>query len=896
MKDISLSTISAPDSTFLQARASQLFDESYHLLAVRNDRLFARLFFCEWIVAIALALFFTPLTYAGTQSSIHIHLYAAIFLGAATVSLPLVLTYHAPGSVLTRHVIAAAQLVMTGLLIDLTGGRVETHFIIFGSLAFLAFYGDWRVLITASAITAADHILRGALLPRTIYGVGVASHWRWVEHAGYVVFEDIFLISSCLFGVRQRRITCLRQAELELAEAELQKTHQGLEKTVETRTAELSTSNQTLKAEIDERLRSESSLRRAEALLSGVLGSSLDGVMVLESVRDTSGKLCNFRWLLANPAAEQLVKRRNDELLGHLLLDIFPGNKADGLFDAYAAVVETGEPLHGEFFYQHENLELWLEISAVKLGDGFSVTFADISVRKAYEQELKVAKETAEMATRTKSEFLANMSHEIRTPITAMVGFADIMLDPCQTQSDRVDGLQTIRRNARHLLDVINEILDLSKIEAGKMTVEHIPTELPPLLSDVLSIMRPRALEKGLALNLRFSEKIPRTVVTDPVRTKQILINLVSNALKFTNNGEVEIHVSSDADSQMLSFEVNDSGIGISSDQITKLFQPFTQADGSTTRRFGGTGLGLTISKRFAQMLGGDISVKSTVGVGSSFTAHIAGAGDGTGSFCRVEDALMMPQAGPQAVIDKISGKVLLAEDGRDNQRFISAMLRKAGLEVIVAENGRIAVDKAMAQHFDLILMDMQMPEMDGYAATSYLRGRGFTRPIIALTAHAMADDRAKCIQAGCIDYLTKPIDRKLLVETVARYLAAATAPTASIINRDVPPELTSTFENDPEMADVLPEFVENLPSEVAALRSLLEAQSLAELQVTVHQLKGAGGSYGYQELTDAAAVAEQSIKARDSITSITAQVQMLISLIQRVRGYRERAEVSNEH
>ena len=883
------------DSTAITVRASQLFNQSCRLLAIRNDRLFARLIVFEWVVAIVLALFLTPVTYAGTQRSVHIHVYAAIFLGFATVSLPLILTYGAAGSALTRHVIAAAQLVMTGLLIDLTGGRIETHFLIFGSLAFLAFYGDWRILVTASVVTAADHILRGAILPRSIYGADVVNPWRWLEHAGYVVFEDIFLISSCLFGVNQRRGVCLRQAELEVTEAELRESREGLEITVETRTAELKIANRVLNIEIDERSRSETSLRRAEALLSGVLESSLDGVMAFAAVRDESGAIADFRWLLTNAAAERLVQKNHGELLGHLMLDVLPGNKVDGLFDAYTEVVETGRPLHIDHFYKHENLSLWVEISAVRLGDGFSVTFEDISVRKAYEVELKAAKETAEAATRTKSEFLANMSHEIRTPVTAMVGFADIMLDPGQTQSDRVDGLQTIRRNAKHLLDLINEILDLSKIEAGKMTVEQIATDLPPLLSDVMSIMRPRALEKGLALNLRFCGKIPRTVVTDPVRTKQILLNLLSNALKFTERGKVEILVSADPVLQVLNFEVTDSGIGIDPSQITELFQPFTQADGSTTRRFGGTGLGLTISKRFAQMLGGDISVKSTVGVGSSFTAQIAGAGDGSGERCLVEDALMVPQKESQAAFETIKGKVLLAEDGRDNQRFIMSMLRKAGLDVVLAENGRIAVERAITEQFDLILMDMQMPEMDGYAATSYLRGRGLTLPIIALTAHAMSEDRAKCINSGCTDYLTKPIDRKLFVETIGRHLKAATDVTTPDAGA-APPQLISAFAFDPDMADVLPEFIGNLSGEVAALRSLFEAKNLPELQNTVHQLKGAGGSYGYQELTEAASAAESTLKSGQSIESIAVQVEMLISLIRRVRGYRELVEVPNEH
>jgi PAS domain S-box-containing protein len=884
----------------INSRATELFDESYRLLAVRNDQLFSRLLAFEWLVGMSLAFWITPRTYLGSQSAIHVHVYAAIFLGLAVILLPLLLARLAPGEALTRQMIAASQAVMTGLLIDLTGGRVETHFLIFGSLAFLAFYLDWKILITASAITAGDHFLRGIVLPKSIYGSDIVSSWRWLEHSGYVVFEDIFLISSCIFAIQERRRVAKRQAALEFTQAELRETQGGLEERIEARTSELKTTNGTLIAEIAERRRSEESLKHAEALLAGVLKSALDGVMAFESVRDSSGMISDFRWLLTNPSAERLMGKAHDYLLGRKMLEVFPGYKTEGLFDAYARVVEKGEPLHVAKFYEHDGLSLWLEISAVKLGDGFSVTFADITTRMVAEEQLKAAKETAELATRSKSEFLANMSHEIRTPITAMVGFADIMLDPDQTQSDRVDGLQTIRRNAKHLLDLINEILDLSKIEAGRMTVESLPTELPPLLSDVMSIMRPRALEKGIELNLRFADKIPKTVVTDPVRTKQILMNLVSNALKFTEHGQVEIHVSSDPSAQALSLSVTDTGIGITAEQMSKLFQPFTQADSSTTRRFGGTGLGLTISKRFAQMLGGDITVQSVVGVGSTFTAKIAGAGDGSGACCKVEDALVVPQVGPDLVIEKISGRVLLAEDGKDNQRFIAAMLRKAGAEVVIAENGRIAVEKAQAERFDLILMDMQMPELDGYAATSRLRGRGYSKPIIALTAHAMADDRAKCIQAGCTDYLIKPIDRRLLVQTVAQYmkerqLDVVQPSLTSAVPSGQATEIVSVFDNDPVMAEVLPEFIANLPGEVASLKTLLDEKNLARLQEAVHQLKGAGGSYGFQGLTDVAAIAERSLMAGAPLETIRSQVESLVSFIESVRGFGLTAEVPSD-
>ena len=761
-------------------RAGQLFESSYQELAVRNDRLFSKLLMFEWVTAMAMSLLVTPFTYAGSVGSLHLHVYAAVFLGMATVSLPVYLARCCPGKPVTRHSIAAAQMVMSGLLIDLTGGRIETHFIIFGGLAFLAFYLDWKILVTASAVTAADHLLGGIFQPREIYGSATVSDWRWLEHAAYVIFEDVFLISSCLFALKERRTTAKRRAELEFTEAELRGIQDNLEHRVAERTAELISINQTLKA-------NEEALRASEA------------------------------------AAHHVAFER-------------------------AQMAE----------------------------------------------QLKASKEVAEAATRAKSEFLANMSHEIRTPVAAMVGFADLMLDPGQTAADRVDGLQTIRRNAKHLLDVINEILDISKIEAGRMTVERIPTELPPLLSDVLSIMRPRALEKGLELNLRFADKVPKTVNTDPVRAKQILMNLVGNALKFTEKGRVEIQVSPVPAEGTLKFDVIDSGIGITDEQIRKLFQPFTQADGSTTRKFGGTGLGLTISKHLAEMLGGDITVTSTVGLGSTFSAKIGGAGNEKGEYCRAEDALVVPHVGVDRIETRLSCKILLAEDGKDNQRFISAMLRKAGAEVAIAENGRIAVEMVRDQQFDLILMDMQMPELDGYAATSRLRSQGHEGPIVALTAHAMADDRAKCIQAGCTDYLVKPIDRRKLIETVARYAGRCgrtpppgATPAATPVNA-VPTggEIVSSVAGDPVMAEILVEFVTNLPNEVAILRSLVDGKDMTLLRQTVHQIKGAGGSYGFQCISDVAASAEHGMIAGAALESVQSQVNSLIEMLEKVKGY----------
>jgi len=384
--------------------------------------------------------------------------------------------------------------------------------------------------------------------------------------------------------------------------------------------------------------------------------------------------------------------------------------------------------------------------------------------------QLATARDRAEEASRAKSNFLANMSHEIRTPMTAIVGYSDLMLEPSQTLSDRQDCLQIIRRNGRHLMALINDILDISKIEAGKMTVERLECDLPHLVVDVASLMRPRAVDKGLDFRLLFEGPIPQVVSTDALRVKQILMNLLGNAIKFTATGVVAVKVECaplpDQDDSEIRFAITDTGVGMTAEQISRLFQPFTQADESMSRKFGGTGLGLTISQRLARLLGGDISVRSELGVGSTFTVAIRGGSlANTRMLAEVSEAMigLVPAQTTQQNIT-LQGKILLAEDGLDNQKLISLHLRKAGADVVIADNGRIAVDLMKAHTFDLIVMDMQMPELDGYGAASELRKRGFTLPIIALTAHAMAEDRQRCLAAGCDDYQTKPINRDNLI------------------------------------------------------------------------------------------------------------------------------------
>ena len=486
-------------------------------------------------------------------------------------------------------------------------------------------------------------------------------------------------------------------------------------------------------------------------------------------------------------------------------------------------------------------------------------------------------------AVQSKNLFLANMSHEIRTPLTAIIGFSEALLDIRQTMAERVEGIQTINRAGKHLLGIINDILNLSKIEAGRLEIEHLPVSVLDLIDEVAALARLHADEKGVSFAVEPRFPLPRTIESDATRIKQILLNIISNAIKFTEQGGVTLRVRHDPIASRLVIDVVDTGIGISSEQVERLFQTFTQADASTTRRFGGTGLGLALSRQLAELLGGGISVDSRPGEGSRFTVTLD-TGEAGPLIDSHEAAERLDRIDhPVEDTRPVSGRLLLAEDNPDNQRLIALKARRLGVEPVLAENGARAVEAALAHPYDLILMDMQMPVVDGLSAVRLLRDQGYRAPIVALTANASPQDRQHCIEAGCDGFLAKPIDGRAFAAVLRRYLRpqqdagevclAPIVPALPTDDRDaaapMPPNAddsplhSALLGDEPDLADLVASFQARLPMYEEALRSAWAAGDHAALKRQAHDLKSVGGSYGYPLVTEIGRKLEASVRDR---------------------------------
>lgn len=491
------------------------------------------------------------------------------------------------------------------------------------------------------------------------------------------------------------------------------------------------------------------------------------------------------RIVYANKAFSKVTGYSLKEVLGKTPR-ILQGPKSDRKeLDRIRHSLERWKPVRAELLnYRKNGTEFWVELVIFPVADesGWFTHWVavqrEITEKKLLEQGLQAAKEEAERASRAKTRFLANMSHEIRTPLTAILGYAEILLDP-ETEKPRHDeSAMSIRRNGKHLLEIVGNVLDLSKIEAGKYQPLLVSESPFKIAQDVIGAQSVLASEKGLHLSSRAVGPMPVSCMIDAASVRQILMNLVSNAIKFTDpGGHVELQVRAErADvcekGNCTIFSVIDDGCGIDPNEIDRLFEAFEQADNTTSRKFGGAGLGLNICRRLVEILGGSIEVKSEPGKGSRFDVAIP---------CHLPPGDLPENAHEVAVparstsarkeVPNLKGRVLIVDDSPDNRKIIGYFVKPTGLDFDMAENGHQAIRQAFESDYRAILLDMQMPEVDGYTAAAELRRLGYDRPIIALTAHALSEDRQRCLEVGCSDYLAKPLGMAELHAMLARYL-----------------------------------------------------------------------------------------------------------------------------
>lgn len=619
-----------------------------------------------------------------------------------------------------------------------------------------------------------------------------------------------------------------------------------------------------------------------------ILSEAVDAIITINDL----GEVLSF-----NPAAEQIFGYREDEIIGENVSLLMPSpyrEKHNQFIKNYLTtgikkIIGIGGREVTALRRSGQPFPIDLAVSEVRLKDQviFTGILRDITRRKEVEAALEKAKREAEEANRAKSDFLASMSHEIRTPLNVILGMADLLEET--TLSQQQDEYISIFKGAgEHLLSIINDLLDLAKIEADQFSLDTVSFDLTKLLSETYALMLNSAQEKELEFTYSLPSELPSKIIGDPKRLRQVLINLLGNAIKFTQKGSVSLCVRSASfarDRRMVEFEfeVKDTGIGIPREKLETVFHSFSQADRNITREFGGSGLGLAVSKSLVALMGGDISVKSQEHAGSTFTFN---AWFRVMSEENAQDKSEMPEIRSSKVLHSFPGpvRILLAEDSPENRFLFQAYLKDADCTLEFAENGQIAVEKFIANGFDLILMDIQMPVLDGYSAAKAIRSHEQQRklppiPIIALTAYALAEEREKSIQSGCTMHVVKPISKQDFLAAIQKVIR----------ENDIspPPEQEDsrplqTVHIDRMLEDLIPGFLENRRNDVIAIREAISLGDMDKIEHLGHTMKGTGGGYGFERITAIGKDIENAAKQKriDMLLQLTEELENFVNTV----------------
>ncbi len=599
--------------------------------------------------------------------------------------------------------------------------------------------------------------------------------------------------------------------------------------------------------------------------------------------------------------SEALLGKKADEFEWHLSAQHPDEKSADeNATFPWLEALATSETVRGADVWMEAHDGNWHKflvncspIMSGKKASGVLVSLDDVTDLEEKEKELRTARDAAEGANKAKSDFLSNMSHEIRTPMTAILGFTEVLKRGNNSlDKDSQKHLNTISSSGKHLLELINDVLDLSKVESGALEVESIDCEPHIVAHDVVQVLRVRAEDKNIDLEVEIPESLPEVIQTDAGRLRQIITNLVGNAIKFTEEGGVKVILRSFEENGKKKFaiDVKDSGIGMNEQQQAAVFKPFVQADSSITRRFGGTGLGLAISRNLARALGGDILLSSEAGVGTTFTAVIDLVTDSNVKILQPDELFSqveITETETQIYWEFPESKVLVIDDATENRELLSLVLNDLGIDTETAENGAIGVEMATSHNYDVVLSDIQMPVMDGYEAVAAMREKGLQQPIIALTANAMKGYEERILDAGFSHYMTKPVDidalSKLLAELIGGKkvdgpvekqadeqpaqptpevaIQAATQAAANDQNESL---IYSRLAGSEKLAPVVEKFITRVGEQYKLMESANDEKDFEKLAGLAHWLKGSGGTVGFDQLSQPAKQLEDNAKTED--------------------------------